>query len=105
VQPKIPVLTSGGELYADVALDENNAARVRDYWRAVWLLFDSGESSGLLSLGPIAIIDVAGVQYELLTDVDALLHLFEQLSDNELDGLRGYGDLSNPSELESGGDL
>ncbi len=97
MQPKIPMLTTGGELYTDVALDENNAARVRGYWRAVWLLFDSGESSGLLSLGPVAILDVAGVRYELLTDVDQLLHLFEQLSDDERAMLRDYA--------ESGGDL
>lgn len=91
MQPNVPVLTAGGELYAGVALDDDNAARVRDYWRAVWLLFDTGESSGLLSLGPVAILDVAGVRYELLTDVDQLLHLFEQLSDKEQARLIGYG--------------
>lgn len=97
VPPKVPVLTAGGELYADMLLDESNTARVRDYWRVVWLLFDTGDLSGMLSLGPVAVADVSGVRYELLTDVDQLLHLFEQLSDNERAMLRDYA--------ESGGDL
>ncbi len=99
VQPDLSVLTSSGELYTGLVLNAQDAARVRDYWRAVCSLVATGETSGLVSLGSIAVTDLHRVRYELLTDVDQLLHLFNSLTDSELDRLCDDGD---PAALESG---
>ncbi|SFF03453.1 hypothetical protein [Nitrosomonas sp. Nm166] len=80
-----PILTKDGKLLQDVPLDKKNASIVGQYWNAA----NKARLGDASSLDPFAhsiIFDMNGNQYRLLTSVDDLISIFEQMSDADLEG-------------------
>ncbi|SFF01664.1 hypothetical protein [Nitrosomonas sp. Nm166] len=82
---RFPILTKDGKLFKDILLDFKNASIVGDYWNATSKA-RMGNASALDVFAHTTVFDMNGNQYRLLTSVDDLISIFEQMSDADQEG-------------------
>ncbi|WP_394808648.1 hypothetical protein [Nitrosomonas sp.] len=75
-----PILTKEGQLFNDVLLDRKNARIVGQYWNAAHNAY-LGDTSAITTFANIVVFDLFGNQYSLLTTVDDLISIMEQMND------------------------
>lgn len=77
-----PILTKSGKWFKEIPLDQKNASIVGRYWNAVNKAY-LGDTSLLPAFTYVVIFDLHGNQYRLLTRVDDLISIMEQMNDAE----------------------
>lgn len=83
VEPRyFHLLTVTGEVYYRVPLDAKNASLVGNYWNEVDNALN-GRPAGLAQYQSIAIRDIHGNIYRLLTDINAILAWLDSMTDAE----------------------
>lgn len=80
-----PVLTREGKLFEEVALDKKNASLVGRYWNVAHQAY-MGQDADFTTFANTVVFDVHGNQYRLLTSVDDLISILEQMSDADKEG-------------------
>lgn len=75
-----PVLNKEGKLFQNVPLDRKNARIVGQYWNAAHSAY-LGDTSALSAFKNTVVSDLHGNQYQLLTRIDDLISIMEQMSD------------------------
>lgn len=75
-----PILTRDGKLIKDIALDRKNARLVGAYWNAVNKA-RLGDISALNDFINSTVFDMNGNEYQLLTSIDDLISIMEQMGD------------------------
>ncbi|GJL73398.1 MAG: hypothetical protein NMNS01_25970 [Nitrosomonas sp.] len=75
-----PILTKDGKLFKDVSLDRKNASIVGHYWNAAHKA-SMGDASALHDFTNSTVFDMNGNSYRLLTSVDDLVAILDQMSD------------------------
>ncbi|SEF99491.1 hypothetical protein [Nitrosomonas ureae] len=75
-----PILTKDGKLFKEVLLDRKNARIVGQYWNAAHNAY-LGDTSAITTFSNIVVFDLFGNQYSLLTIVDDLISIMEQMND------------------------
>lgn len=75
-----PILTKDGKLLKDIALDRKNARLVGAYWNAVNKA-RLGDISALNDFINSIVFDMNGNEYQLLTSIDDLISIMEQMGD------------------------
>lgn len=75
-----PILNKEGKLFKEVPLDRKNAQIVGQYWNAAHNAY-LGDASALSAFKNIVVFDLYGNQYHLLTRIDDLISIMEQMSD------------------------
>lgn len=80
-----PILTKDGKLFNDVPLDLKNASLVGKYWTAANKA-RLGDAQALNAFVHATVFDMNGNQYRLITSVDDLTSIFEQMGDADREG-------------------
>jgi len=80
----LPIVTVNGDYYRSVQVSSEDHTTLRAYWRAVDASLGGGSSDELSRYAGLTLGDEAGRTYMLLTDLDALYQLFNQMTDEEL---------------------
>lgn len=75
-----PILTKDGKLIKDVPLDNKNASIVGSYWNAAHNA-SMGDTKSLATFANLTVFDMHGNTYQLLTSVDDLVSILDQMSD------------------------
>lgn len=75
-----PILTKDGRLFKEVSLDRKNARIVGQYWNAAHNAY-LGDTSAIKTFANIVVFDLFGNQYSLLTSVNDLIAIMEQMND------------------------
>ncbi len=79
-----PILTKDGKLLKDIPLDRKNASLIGRYWNATRVAY-MGDTSALDGFTNLTVFDMNGNTYRLLTSVDDLISIFDQMSDADRD--------------------
>ncbi|SFM87005.1 hypothetical protein [Nitrosomonas communis] len=82
---RFPILSWDGKLYKDIPLDRKNASLVGLYWNATQKAY-MGETSALNDFSNAMVFDLHGNAYRLLTSVDDLVSIMDQMSDSDREG-------------------
>lgn len=75
-----PILTKDGKLIKDAPLDTKNASTVGSYWNAAHKA-SMGDTKNLATFSNLTVFDMNGNNYRLLTSVDDLISILDQMSD------------------------
>ncbi|AKH38462.1 MULTISPECIES: hypothetical protein [Nitrosomonas] len=82
---QFPILTKEGKLFQEIPLDRKNANLVGLYWNATQKAY-LGDASALNSFIHITVFDMHGNDYQLLTSVDDLISIFDQINEADREG-------------------
>jgi hypothetical protein len=80
-----PILTKDGKLFFGTPLDFKNASLVGKYWIAANKA-RLGDALALDAFVHATVVDMSGNQYHLMTWIDDLISIFEQMSDADREG-------------------
>lgn len=75
-----PILNNEGKLFKEVPLDLKNARIVGQHWNAAHNVY-LGDASALSAFTNTIVFDLQGNQYHLLTRIDDLISIMEQMND------------------------
>jgi hypothetical protein len=75
-----PILNKEGKLFKEIPLDRKNSRIIGQYWNAAHSAY-LGDTSALSAFTNTVVFDLYGNQYHLLTQVDDLISIMEQIGD------------------------